>query len=262
VQAVVRRVIVGLVVAMLGVGLLGAVGAAAASPSTRVPKVVLVVGPAGGATDRYRAEARSAASLARRYTSDVTEIYSPDATWPVVKEALQGASVVVYMGHGNGWPSRYRDALYPPSQNGFGLNPTAGGGDGTHQYFGEGPIGESVRGPCRRIAWRHHVEVARQDQPATALAARPPDDDRQRLTGHLLARPSRVAPEGRKVRPDDLDPQTDVQQCPRRPVRDVLLGTGDATDLDQRLEVVDQPVAIDLNHAGSGVSYTSAHQIR
>jgi hypothetical protein len=153
----VRRVIVGLVVAMLGVGLLGAVGAAAASPSTRVPKVVLVVGPAGGATDRYRAEARSAASLARRYTSDVTEIYSPDATWPVVKEALQGASVVVYMGHGNGWPSRYRDALYPPSQNGFGLNPTAGGGDGTHQYFGEGPIGESVRLARNAVVLLNHL---------------------------------------------------------------------------------------------------------
>jgi hypothetical protein len=150
-------VIVGLVVAMLGVGLLGAVGAAAASPSTRVPKVVLIVGPAGSATDRYRAEARSAASLARRYTTDVTEIYSPDATWPAVKEALQGASVVVYMGHGNGWPSRYRDALYPPSQNGFGLNPTAGGGDGTHQYFGEGPIGESVRLARNAVVLLNHL---------------------------------------------------------------------------------------------------------
>ena len=57
----------------------------------------------------------------------MTEIYSPNATWPAVKAALQGASLVVYMGHGNGWPSPYRDALYPPTQDGFGLNPTAGG---------------------------------------------------------------------------------------------------------------------------------------
>ena len=152
-----RRVIVGLIVAVLGVGVVGPVGAGAASPSTRVPKVVLIVGPAGSATDRYRAEARSAASLARRYTSDVTEIYSPDATWPVVKEALQGASVVVYMGHGNGWPSRYRDSLYPPTQNGFGLNPTAGGGDGTHQYFGEGPIGESIRLASNAVVLLNHL---------------------------------------------------------------------------------------------------------
>ena len=156
-QAVVRRVIVGLIVAVLGVGLVGPIGVAAASPSTRVPKVVLIVGPAGAATDRYRAQARNAATLARRYTSDVTEIYSPDATWPVVKEALQGASVVVYMGHGNGWPSRYRDSLYPPTQNGFGLNPTAGGGDGTHQYFGEGPIADDIRLARNAVVLLNHL---------------------------------------------------------------------------------------------------------
>lgn len=152
-----RRVIVGLIVAVLGVGLVGPIGVAAASPSTRVPKVVLVVGPAGAATDRYRAQARSAAALARRYTSDVTEIYSPDATWPAVKDALQGASLVVYMGHGNGWPSRYRDSLYPPTQNGFGLNPTAGGGDGTHQYFGEGPIADDIRLAPNAVVLLNHL---------------------------------------------------------------------------------------------------------
>jgi hypothetical protein len=150
-------VIAGLIVAVLGVGLVGPIGVAAASPSTRVPKVVLIVGPAGAPTDRYREQARSAATLARRYTSDVTEIYSPDATWPVVKEALQGASVVVYMGHGNGWPSRYRDSLYPPTQNGFGLNPTAGGGDGTHQYFGEGPISEDIRLAPNAVVLLNHL---------------------------------------------------------------------------------------------------------
>ncbi len=135
--------IVALLAALIAVGVM-APGALAARAQTGVAKVVLVVGPAGGATDRYRAEARKAAAIARSFTADVTEIYSPNATWPAVREALQGASVVVYMGHGNGWPSRYRDELYPPSQNGFGLNPTAGGGDGSHQYFGEGPIAESI----------------------------------------------------------------------------------------------------------------------
>jgi hypothetical protein len=139
----VRRVIVALLAALVAAGLV-APGALAAPASTHVAKVVLIVGPAGGATDRYRAEARAAAKLARSFTPDVTEIYSPNATWLAVKEALQGASVVVYMGHGNGWPSRYRDELYPPSQNGFGLNPAAGSGDGTHQYFGESRIAESI----------------------------------------------------------------------------------------------------------------------
>jgi hypothetical protein len=136
-------VIVALLAALVVAGVV-APGALASPSSTHVAKVVLIVGPAGGATDRYRTEARAAARLARSFTPDVTEIYSPNATWPAVKEALQGASVVVYMGHGNGWPSRYRDELYPPTQNGFGLNPTAGGGDGTHQYFGESRIAESI----------------------------------------------------------------------------------------------------------------------
>ena len=133
------------VLALLISGVLASVGAvapvAAASP---VPKVVFVVGPAGAATSGYRAEARAAATVARRYTPDVTEIYSPNATWPAVKAALQGASLVVYMGHGNGWPSPYRNALYRPTQNGFGLNPSAGGNDSTHQYFGEGRIAASI----------------------------------------------------------------------------------------------------------------------
>ncbi len=153
---VVRRVIVGLLAALLGVGLV-APGVLAAPAATGVPKVVLVVGPSGGATDRYRSEARKAAALARRYTPDVTEIYSPNATWPAVKQALQGASLVIYMGHGNGWPSKYRDELYPPSQNGFGLNPSAGSGDSTHQYFGEGPIAESVRLAPNAVVLLNHL---------------------------------------------------------------------------------------------------------
>jgi hypothetical protein len=152
----VRRVIVALLAALIAVGVV-APAALAARAQTGVAKVVLVVGPAGGATDRYRAEARKAAALARTYTADVTEIYSPNATWPAVREALQGASVVVYMGHGNGWPSRYRDSLYPPSQNGFGLNPTAGGGDGSHQYFGEGPIAESIQLAPNAVVLLNHL---------------------------------------------------------------------------------------------------------
>jgi hypothetical protein len=157
VSAVVRPVIIGLLSAVVGMSAISPIAVLAASPPTTVPKVVLIVGPAGAATDRYRAQARAAASLARRYTSDVTEIYSPNATWPAVKRALQGASVVVYMGHGNGWPSVYRDSLYPPTQNGFGLNPTAGGGDGRHQYFGEARIGAGVRLAPNAVVLLNHL---------------------------------------------------------------------------------------------------------
>ena len=141
----VRRLAFCIVACLVLCGLIApAATVSAASAPAKVPKVVIVVGPAGAATNRYRAEARSAAALARKYTPDVQEVYSPNATWTAVKDALQGASVVIYMGHGNGWPSKYRSSLYPPSQNGFGLNPSAGSGDDRHQYFGEGPIAASI----------------------------------------------------------------------------------------------------------------------
>ncbi len=150
----VKRLLACIIAAFIVVGLTVPVAAAAARP----PKVVIIVGPVGpGMTDRFRAQADEAARIARRYTPDVVKIYSPNATWPAVREALQGASVVVYMGHGNGWPSRYRDSLYPPTQNGFGLNPTAGGGDSKHQYFGEGIVGSQVKLAKNAVVLLHHL---------------------------------------------------------------------------------------------------------
>jgi hypothetical protein len=128
--------------ALMAVGPLGPAPVAAASRAA--PKVALIVGPAGSATDNYRRLANEAAAAAEKFTPNVVRVYSPDATWPAVKAALEGASIVVYLGHGNGWPSRYRDQLTPSTQNGMGLNPNAGAGD-THQYFGEDRIGKEIK---------------------------------------------------------------------------------------------------------------------
>ncbi len=153
-----RRLFIALLASLLLAGFfVPAAGAANVAAASAVPKVVIVVGPSGVATNRYRSEAVKAAALARKYTPDVTEVYSPNATWPAVKAALQGASLVIYMGHGNGWPSRYRDSLYPPSQNGFGLNPKAGSGDYTHQYFGEGPIAKSIKLADNAVVLLNHL---------------------------------------------------------------------------------------------------------
>src|SRR4051795_3627140 len=130
-------------------------GAALAAPG-HAPKVVLVVGPAGAATNGYRAMADEAASAAREFTPNVVKVYSPNATWPAVRRALQGASIVVYLGHGNGWPSRYRDQLYPPSQNGLGLNPIAGVNDRAHQYFGEASI-DNLHLARNAVVLLHHL---------------------------------------------------------------------------------------------------------
>ena len=158
--SVVRRFSAAIITALIAVGVFAPASFAASSTShatKAVPKVVFVVGPAGAATNGYRAQARAAAAIARRYTPDVVELYSPNATWPAVREALDGASLVVYMGHGNGFPSRYRDELYPPTQNGFGLNPSPGGGDSTHQYFGEGIVGSQVKLARNAVVLLNHL---------------------------------------------------------------------------------------------------------
>jgi hypothetical protein len=61
-----KRFAAPLIAGLLGLGLL--IPAGFVAPATvygAVPKVVIIVGPAGVATDRYRAEAKSAAALAR-----------------------------------------------------------------------------------------------------------------------------------------------------------------------------------------------------
>ncbi|HEY8437256.1 MAG TPA: hypothetical protein VIK65_01475 [Candidatus Limnocylindrales bacterium] len=122
--------------------------ATTASPSAPTakatpPKVVVIVGPAGAATPYYRTLAEQTAVAAEKLTPDVVRVYSPDATWERVRSALQGASLVVYLGHGNGWPSIYHDALFPGTEDGFGLNPHSGAAD-QHQYFGEARIAAEI----------------------------------------------------------------------------------------------------------------------
>ena len=131
-------------------------GAVVGAPRV-APKVAVIVGPAGRATDSYREQAEAAAQAAERLGANVVRVYSPNATWPAVKQALDGAAVVIYLGHGNGWPSRYRDSLFPPTQNGFGLNPVADGDDETYQYFGEARIAAEARLADNAVVLLHRL---------------------------------------------------------------------------------------------------------
>jgi hypothetical protein len=99
-------------------------------------KVVVVVGPAGSSTADYRSSARTYAQLARGYGAAVTEIYSPYATWSKVKAAAQGANLLIYLGHGNGWPSPY-GPFQRYTKDGLGLNATSGNGNYNVKYYGE-----------------------------------------------------------------------------------------------------------------------------
>lgn len=105
--------------------------------ATAGPKVVIIVGATHGVTETYRQAADRAYAEAIKYTSNVVKVYSPNATWSKVKSATVGASIVVYFGHGNGWPSPYTyDPTYA-TKDGFGLNATAGAGDYNNKYYGE-----------------------------------------------------------------------------------------------------------------------------
>jgi hypothetical protein len=146
----------------------GPVGAQGEARAGTAPKVVLIVGPVGSVTPYYRRLADEAAAAASKLTPNVVKVYSPDATWSNVKRELQGASVVVYLGHGNGWPSIYRDALYPPTQNGFGLNPHAGAAD-SHQYFGEEQIGSQIKlAPDAVVIFSHLCYASGNTEPGLA----------------------------------------------------------------------------------------------
>jgi hypothetical protein len=99
-------------------------------------KVVIVVGPVGASTGNYKDSANKLAEQARSYGASVTRIYSPYATWARVSEAAKGANVLVYLGHGNGWPSPYAP-FSTKSKDGMGLNATYGNGNSNTKYFGE-----------------------------------------------------------------------------------------------------------------------------
>jgi len=140
----IRPIAAALLVLGLLVPLAGSHPSAAAAAAVN-PKVVIVVGPVGSYNAHYKADADALATVARTYTRNVVVIKTPRATWTAVRAAAQGASILIYLGHGNGWPSRYRDSLWPYTQNGFGLDPPTGANGTTHVYYGEAKVAAEIR---------------------------------------------------------------------------------------------------------------------
>jgi flagellar hook assembly protein FlgD len=137
----VRTVLAALAAAFLVT--LGALPVAPPTPavaSTDV-KVAIIVGATHGVTPRYREDADEVYAEAIRYTSNVVRVYSPTATAKRVKAAVKDASIVVYLGHGNGWPSPYTFDPNYTTKNGFGLNADLNGDGRTtdyeNRYYGE-----------------------------------------------------------------------------------------------------------------------------
>ena len=93
-------------------------------------KVVIIVGPTGAQTDSYRSRGDDIATAAEAAGATVVKVYSPNATWAAVKAAVDGANIVLYLGHGNGYPNPYSSGAEPTDRdNGWGLNRTTAGGD-------------------------------------------------------------------------------------------------------------------------------------
>ena len=124
------------------VTLAAAFAAPLAVRAAAAPKVVIIVGPTGSVTSSYRSQGDSIAATAVADGATVVKVYSPNATWANVKAAVNGANIVIYLGHGNGYPNPYTTTFYGDRTDGWGLNRTTTGGDGdnwstTMVYCGE-----------------------------------------------------------------------------------------------------------------------------
>ena len=116
-------------------------------------KVAVIVGPVGETlTPVYLALAEAAAVAAESRGALVERAYSPEATADRVLAAVEGANIVVYLGHGVGSPNPYSSEPNAATTNGWGLNgPNAIGThadswqDGTLAYYGEAWIVENAR---------------------------------------------------------------------------------------------------------------------
>jgi hypothetical protein len=130
-------------------GLVMAIGSSAFAPgpaaaATPAPKVAIIVGPTGSLTTTYIRWANRVAAAAGAQGARVAKAYSPHATPRRVRRAVRNANIVVYFGHGNGYPNPYSSTLDRTKANGWGLQgPNAHGThadswrNGTLKYHGE-----------------------------------------------------------------------------------------------------------------------------
>jgi hypothetical protein len=120
-------------------------------------KVVLIVGPVESLTSTYRSWMDKVAAAATASGASVTKVYSPNATWSRVLSVIQGANIVVYMGHGNGFPSPYSSTLNPNKVDGFGLNDPTNLSDNAHLYYGEAYIRNYVKLAPNAVVFLSHA---------------------------------------------------------------------------------------------------------
>ena len=85
-----------------------------------------------------------------------------------MKAAVKGASIVVYLGHGNGWPSPYTYDPKYTTKDGFGLNATAGNGDSNNKYYGEPYVATLDLAPNAVVLLDHLCYASGNSEPGDA----------------------------------------------------------------------------------------------
>jgi flagellar hook assembly protein FlgD len=160
--------------AALALALVTAVGVASPVAAVQIStaKVVIVVGATHGATAGYRSYADQAYAEAIKYTSRVTKVYSPNATWAKVKAAAAGANILIYFGHGNGWPSPYTfDPAYT-TKDGMGLNADLNGdgqlSDYENKYYGEPSMAQLGLAPNAVVLLHNLCYASGNSEPGNA----------------------------------------------------------------------------------------------
>jgi hypothetical protein len=149
-----RKLTFALVIALLAAGF-GTVSSAGKAAAAYEAKVVIVVGQTQGITASYINDANNAAAVFAKYTSNITKVYSPNATWGAVLAAASGANILVYMGHGSGYPNPYNTYYKPNGDNGMGLNAVAGSSDSRSYYYGENYMAQLQLAPGAVVILNH-----------------------------------------------------------------------------------------------------------
>lgn len=181
-----------IVAALLALTATGWSGAAAsparADGAPAAPRAVIVVGPTEGQTNGYIDDAQSVAADAAGHGMDVVRLYTSasdntharpgtpgilGATWQNVVKYVNGsdggqpATIVAYMGHGNGYPNPYPPGyLMPDRVDGFVLDYSSGtpcARGGAKNYCGEGPVGTSLHPNHNAVVLLNHLCYASGD---------------------------------------------------------------------------------------------------
>lgn len=113
----------------------------APAPAAAAQKVAILVGPTAITDSHYRpwAEEMADAVSALGATADLRYCATPAEA----KAAVDGAHIIVYFGHGTGFPNPYSATELPNSVNGWGLRDPAKSwnasscGDSVLRYYGE-----------------------------------------------------------------------------------------------------------------------------